>query len=97
MPRRACLECGEPTDGSYCARHDPRRQPGATTARGLGADHQRRRRELLPAAIGTACPLCGQTMRAGEQLDLDHSLQRRDHPGSVGDRIVHASCNRGRR
>lgn len=66
-----------------------------TTQRGLGADHQRRRRRLLPLAYGTPCPLCGHEMRRDQELDLDHSIPR-SKGGKHGDRITHASCNRSR-
>lgn len=49
---------------------------------------------MLPFADGTACMLCGEVMVQGQALDLDHSTPRALDPGSVGDRIVHASCNR---
>jgi len=32
-----------------------------------------------------------------QPLDLDHSTRLLDDPTAVGDRIVHASCNRARR
>lgn len=96
MARRACLGCGKPGPGSYCERCKPRRPAGSTTARGYGADHQRRRRELLPAAIGTPCPLCHEIMTADEidELDLHHTVPRSIDPSSVGDAIAHADCNR---
>lgn len=65
-----------------------------TNATAYGWKHQTRREELLPAAIGTDCPLCGYEMRIGQALDLDHSVPLADDPASVGDRIVHAECNR---
>jgi hypothetical protein len=51
---------------------------------------------MLGNAIGTPCPLCGQPMLSSQPLDLDHTLPLMDNPYSVGDRIVHATCNRGR-
>ncbi len=66
---------------------------------GLGYDHERRRAALLPYAYGKTCPYhgtvptCPGLMRRGDQLDLDHS-QPRSRGGTVGDRIVHATCNR---
>jgi hypothetical protein len=64
-----------------------------TTERGLGADHQRRRKALLPHAYGRPCPMCGHPMLEGQALDLDHTLPRA-LGGTVGDRIVHSRCNR---
>ena len=77
---------------------------GTTNQRGLGYEHQKQRRLLLPYAIGQACDLCGCAMtkaqahapvKGGHGLDLDHSLPR-SLGGTVGDRIVHAKCNRAR-
>lgn len=59
-----------------------------------GADHQARRAQLLPLAIGTECPLCGEVMLASDDLDLDHSTPYAVDRQAVGDRIVHSSCNR---
>jgi hypothetical protein len=67
-----------------------------TTQRGYGAAHQKRRAQLLQHAYFTACPLCGDVMRADEPLDLDHTIRLIDNPTSRGDRIVHSTCNRGR-
>jgi hypothetical protein len=51
--------------------------------------HRRLRQAWLPTAYGTACVLCGQTMRPGQALDLDHL------PDGTGYRgFAHASCNR---
>jgi hypothetical protein len=56
---------------------------------------QKRRKQLLPYAYGTACPLCGLTMYEDEALDLDHSTPVALGGGAQpGDRIAHASCNR---
>lgn len=66
---------------------------------GLGYDHERRRKALLPYAYGTLCPFhgvvatCPGLMQRDQDLDLDHSIPR-SLGGTVGDRIVHASCNR---
>jgi uncharacterized iron-regulated membrane protein len=95
----ACTVCGMPTMGAYCALHA--RGP-STTQRGYGRAHQQRRKALLAAAYGRACPLCGETMLVGQALDLHHStpiaLERRmGHRSSSGDQIVHASCNRSHR
>jgi hypothetical protein len=53
------------------------------------------RRKLLPLAIGTDCPVCGEVMLADEALDLDHSVPLAVNPDQIaGDRIIHAICNR---
>jgi len=64
-----------------------------TSERGLGAEHQRIRKALLPYAYGKQCAMCGLLMSKDQALDLDHSLPRA-LGGTHGDRIVHASCNR---
>lgn len=68
--------------------------PGATTARGYGAAHQRRKRQLLPKALNTPCPRCGQPMLRGQDLDLGHSIDLVTDPNAIGDQIEHAQCNR---
>ena len=59
-----------------------------------GAEHQRRRAELLPLAIGTPCPRCGEIMTEYDDLDLGHSVDLMIDKNAIGDRIEHASCNR---
>ena len=59
-----------------------------------GAEHQRRRDELLPQAIGTDCPRCGKPMLATDDLDLGHSVDHAIDKHALGDRIEHANCNR---
>lgn len=56
-------------------------------------EHRKRRARLLPKAWGKACPLCGFVMLEEQALDLDHSVPLA-LGGTVGDRIVHAFCNR---
>ena len=82
--------------GSYCAEHERDRDQarGTTTQRGYGTQHQRTRAALLPAAIGTPCPRCGQPMLSHQALDLGHSTPLAQDPSSRGDRIEHAGCNR---
>lgn len=70
---------------------------GSRQTRGYDRAHEIVRAALLPAAIGTPCPLCGRTMQQDEPLDLDHTVPLAVDPTSRGDRIVHASCNRARR
>jgi len=68
-----------------------------TNANAYGSLHQRRREELLPAAIGQACAVCGYEMRIGQALHLDHSDPEAKRRGEPGDRIIHAECNQERR
>ena len=96
MTLRPCITCGKPTTGSRCPAHGGNRRAMTTSQRGYGAAHQQRRRVLLAAAIGTRCPLCLEPMRHDQRLDLDHSVPLIHDARSIGDRIVHSSCNRGR-
>jgi hypothetical protein len=66
----------------------------STTERGHGWAHQQRRAQLLPLAIGTSCPLCGDLMLPGQRLDLHHPTPLIDDPASIGTLVVHARCNR---
>lgn len=59
-----------------------------------GAEHQKRRAELLPLAYGTPCPRCGDIMLETDELDLGHSTDHAVDSYALGDRIEHASCNR---
>lgn len=58
-----------------------------------GADHQRRRARMLPAAIGRPCPGCGSPMRAGA-VDAAHSTDYVSDPTAKADHMRCASCNR---
>lgn len=60
--------------------------------RGYGTAHRKRRAALLPFAYGKPCPMCGETMELTQKLALDHSTPLA-LGGTVGDRIVHYSCN----
>jgi len=67
---------------------------------GLGYDHDRTRKALLPYAYGKVCPYhgkvptCPGVMRRGQLLDLDHSTPRSRGGQGAGDRMAHAACNR---
>ena len=54
-----------------------------------GYEHQRIRKELLPHAYGKDCHLCGKVMKAGDELDLDHTPDGLAYRG-----MAHAECNR---
>lgn len=88
--------CGVATGGGRCPSHkrDAERARGTRQRRGYGSAHLRMRAVLLPLAIGTRCAICNRIMHEYESLDLDHSIPLRIDRHSVGDRIVHASCNR---
>jgi len=101
-----CTICARPfpqrrPNQRYCTtecrgRRDRRsRARRAVDRKAYGSAHQKRRRELLPLAYGTACPICGELMEKDHPLDLDHSTPLRIDPAPrPGDRIVHAACNR---
>jgi hypothetical protein len=96
MRLTARSKCGLPTYGNRCPACGGDRRSMSTTRRGYGWQHQQRRAALLPPAIGTACPLCGELMHAHQALDLHHPVRLVDDPTGVGTQIVHASCNRAR-
>ena len=92
----ACTVCGRAlARPGMCVMHGTARGAN-TTRRGYGYHHQQRRKHLLSLAIGRRCEICGMPMTQGQALDLDHSVPLSTDMTSVGDRIVHASCNRGR-
>ena len=79
MPLKPCLDCGALSNGPCCPDH--RRLVGrarqalreTTTERGYGPAHRAARARIVPAAVGTDCPICGKVMRAVEDIDLDHT------------------------
>jgi hypothetical protein len=101
-----CYRCKQPftyihrtSYRMFCDEHINRRvrdetRP-STNDRGYGAQHQRRRREMLPLAYGTECAKCHELMDESMALDADHSVPLAVVPGPrLPDRIVHARCNR---
>jgi hypothetical protein len=94
---RVCAVRGCPalTRQSYCSTHEAeaRARRGTTTQQGLGWAHQRRRRELLPDAIGKPCAMgCGRIITSSNAA-LDHSDPRALGNRGPGDRIICAPCN----
>lgn len=66
------------------------------TQQGLGWAHQKRRKVLLALHYeGKPCGECGEPMYKSQGLDADHSIER-CRGGLFADRLLHASCNRGR-
>lgn len=97
-PRTGCafvLVKGE----RFCPDHqrEHEQQRGSPDRRGYDKTHRGTRAALLPHAYGTTCQLCGLLMTPAQALDLDHSDPLRRNPNALGDRIVHAGCNRARR
>jgi hypothetical protein len=66
------------------------RPPGATTATGYGAAHQRARKAALAALRdGDPCSRCGGPLYRGQKLHLDHDdIDRSQYRG-----LAHAYCN----
>lgn len=57
--------------------------------RGYDQAHKNIRKAGLPAAYGTPCARCGETMLEGQDLDLDHTDDRTGYLG-----FSHRICNR---
>lgn len=99
MTLRPCLG---PPGGGDCpdralARDDsrcPRCRP-TTAERGYGGAHKRARAAGIEAAYGQLCsrfdedPQCSGVMERGQELDLDHTDDRRGYRG-----FAHSECNR---
>ena len=64
-----------------------------TTQRGLGNEHQKRRR-LTPKPNGDPCPFCGAAMFADMALDFDHAIPRALGGTAATGRWAHRRCNR---
>jgi hypothetical protein len=93
-------DCGELHQGSgRCpdCRREHEKERGTASQRGYGSKHRKTRSQLLPQSVGQQCALCGEIMQADQPLDLDHTVPLAVDAASKGDRIVHSSCNRGRR
>ncbi len=103
MVLRPCKDCGTLAPGTRCtpcrlSRQRARdQQRGTARQRGYDTEHDKTRARLLPLAYGHPCPRCGTLMEEGQELDLGHTVALRNDPGSRGDRIEHALCNRGQR
>lgn len=85
MAHRVCEECGVGFDqfgrgrpAKRCPEHRDR----------YGAAHRRTRAATVDQAIGRLCVRCGQVIRPGQAVHLDH---RDDGDGYAG--YSHASCN----
>lgn len=98
---QTCTRLVQAERGSRCTEHrrlyeQHRRPMPSARARGYDARHQAIRAMLLPLAYGKPCPRCGEPMLRGQDLDLGHppDAPRVTHPGSRGQRIEHARCNR---
>lgn len=102
MANKLCIDCGAIGPKSPCTSCQSKRdrardqQRGTTTERSYGTTHQQRRAALLPAAIGQACPLCGNVMTSDQPLHLDHTNPEDKLRGLPGDRITHSWCNESR-
>lgn len=98
MAKRVCSEpgCGQLVDRGLCSTHraEARRRRGTTTQQGYGWAHQKRRARLVPQAIGTRCPRCGNPMTDPTEMDAAHTTPVALDPTSVADHVLCATCNR---
>jgi 5-methylcytosine-specific restriction endonuclease McrA len=89
--------CSKSCAGKWQWREHPRRVHTWGKRPSVDNNHRRLRAALLPPALGTGCPLCGQVITAAN-ADLDHIVPRalggQSVPGNV--RIVCRWCNRKR-
>jgi HNH endonuclease len=99
MSKRPCLDCGEPTQGSRCARcravQDRARDAvrGNTTQRGLGAEHQRQVAELKREAGPLSyCPRCGRAITKANPITGQHVVPRA-HGGTKATELECKICN----
>jgi 5-methylcytosine-specific restriction enzyme A len=94
-PRRPCLDCGIPSSGSRCPRHqrDHEQRRGTPAERGLGADHRRIREQVLREE--RVCWLCLEPARPGDPLTADHVVPRAQGGTNTRQnmRAAHRSCN----
>jgi 5-methylcytosine-specific restriction enzyme A len=93
-PRRPCLVCGRPTNGSRCPEHTIERPDWRR--RGYDAEYDRNRRALL--AVSTRCAVCGLPSMLNDPLTADHIVPRSEGGGNEQSnlRAVHRSCNQRR-
>jgi 5-methylcytosine-specific restriction endonuclease McrA len=86
-PRRLCIVCHRPCDGTRCPEHTLQKRSGSYT---------RSARKIVENA--TRCHLCGQGPRPGDPFVADHLIPRAyggpDDPTNLAP--AHRSCN-GRR
>lgn len=91
--RKPCSQpgCSELVDHGRCTTHAAQyeQRRGSSTARGYGTEHRRLRAKLAPKAVGKRCVRCGQPIRPGQPIDLDHTDDRTGYRG-----MAHAKCNR---
>jgi hypothetical protein len=104
MPRQRFVPCLAPgcgelvtttTRGRRCKRHRQQLEQarGSRQARGYGAEHDARRRELAPIVeAGQArCSRCGELIAPGSAWDLGHDDDDRARYAGP----EHQACNRG--
>jgi hypothetical protein len=85
-----CEVCGEPIEQFGRGRPAKRCSICRASDR-YGVEHERLRAELLPDAVGSICPRCGEPIEAGQAVDLGHV------DGGAPDEyqgLEHAACNR---
>src|SRR5436190_1191983 len=97
-PRRPCLDCGTPTTGTRCPRHDHARQRRAArvTAYGYGRAHWRRLRKQRLELDGHRCQLRATALCTGAatHVHLDPALEGRHDQATINDCVsCCASCS----
>ena len=101
MPVKACPKDGHPYYVGRCpvCQADRYRARPKTNARGLGADHRRRRERLRRAQPFGPCWLCGKEGSWNDPKDpltADHVLPRSAGGRGSELRPAHRSCNSSR-
>lgn len=88
--------CSKPCAGKWQWRGHTPRTNGWGKRPSVDAAHRRLRKQLLPDALGTPCPLCRVIMDKTAQLD--HIVPRAQGGTSTRDnvRIICARCNHAR-
>ena len=90
--------CPDLTAARHCPACAAQREQtrGTRQQRGYGKRHDDVRARLVRQHIpGTPCPKCALPMWDTRYLDAGHSVDLRDNPTAVADRLEHRACNRG--
>ena len=88
--------CSKRCAGLHQFRDHPRRVHKWSKRPAVDSEHRKLRAELLPAAVGAPCPLCGRVMT--KSAELDHIVPRSQGGQTTRGncRIICKPCNRQR-
>ena len=88
--------CSKRCSGLWQYRDTPRRAHRWGKRPPVDSAHRKLRAELLPAAVGNPCPLCGRVM--DKTSELDHIIARSQGGATTRSncRIICRPCNRQR-